>query len=62
MESDAVIEDGMKTTKCHVVEGVCVLMPTLQGHMEGMDRLVQSATKVTINHHCSVQCQGVMDG
>lgn len=34
---------------------VCVVMPTLQGHMEGMGWLVLGAKKETINHHCDVQ-------
>ncbi len=37
--------------------GVSVLMPTLQGHMEGIGWvvMVQGAKKETINHHCEVQ-------
>ena len=36
---------------------VCMSMPTMQGHMEGMGRVVsvQGANKETINHHCDVQ-------
>lgn len=36
---------------------VCVLTPTLQGHMEGMGWVVPvpGAKKETINHHCDVQ-------
>lgn len=33
---------------------VCMSMPTLQGHMEGMGRVVsvQGANEETINRHC----------